>query len=292
MGYWDKLEWVDESHPEILRVPITLESRQHRNLGLDGEAPNFQTFQYIDMSKLTSLRHCFLTEEEKPDEDTCLICLSEMDQGSVGVTMCGHIFCYSCLDTAIQKFGNCPACKAKIDKSNYFKVMPEIKKVENSTLDKTKLSLQELTNTLGTKLANLITLLKERDQHTIIFSQWDNLLIRVGKILEEHGIKNLFCKGNVFRRDKCIREFNDDDKIKVIMLSSENAASGTNLTKASQVIFLDPIYGTHKYRKEQEKQAIGRAYRTGQKNVVNVIRLIIKNSIEETTYYSNLHETN
>lgn len=73
MGYFDKLEWVDEAHPEILRVPITLESRQHRNLGLDGEVPNFQTFQYIDMSKLTSLRHCFLTEDETPDEDTCLI---------------------------------------------------------------------------------------------------------------------------------------------------------------------------------------------------------------------------
>mgnify|MGYP000853739210 CR=1 FL=1 len=49
--------------------------------------------------------------------------------------------------------------------------------------------------------------------------------------------------------DKAIREFNSRDDIKVIMLSSERTASGTNLTKAENVILLDPVYGTYEYRR-------------------------------------------
>ena len=60
------------------------------------------------------------------------------------------------------------------------------------------------------------------------------------------------------------------------MLSSDSTAAGTNLTKASQVIFIDPIYGDYKFRKDQEKQAIGRAHRLGQKSQIKVIRFIIQ----------------
>ena len=152
------------------------------------------------------------------------------------------------------------------------------------------LEKDKLINEIGTKLANLIFYLRETNEHTIIFSQWDDLLKKIGRILEKNKIKNVFCKGNCYQRDKAIREFNDDDKIKVIMLSSESAASGTNLTKASQVIFIDPIYGNYKYRKDQERQAIGRAHRMGQKNIIKVVRFLIKNSVEEEIYLSNIKE--
>ena len=66
--------------------------------------------------------------------------------------------------------------------------------------------------------------------------------------------------------------------------------AGTNLTKATQVILLDPIYGNYEYRKNQEKQAIGRAHRLGQHNNIKVIRFIIENSIEEEIYVMNVDE--
>ena len=74
------------------------------------------------------------------------------------------------------------------------------------------------------------------------------------------------------------------------MLSSESAASGTNLTKAKNVILLDPVYGTYEYRRNTEWQAIGRAYRMGQNDEVNVIRFIIKNTVEDTIYNMNKDE--
>ena len=74
------------------------------------------------------------------------------------------------------------------------------------------------------------------------------------------------------------------------MLSSESAASGTNLTKASQIILLDPVYGDFKYRKDTENQAIGRAHRLGQTEQLEVVRFIVKESIEEEIYNTNIEE--
>ena len=149
---------------------------------------------------------------------------------------------------------------------------------------------ETLINKVGTKLANLIFYLKKNNEHSIIFSQWDDLLRKVGDVLDDYGIKNVFCKGNIWQRNKAIREFSDNDKIKVIMLSSESAASGTNLTKAKTVILLDPVYGSYEYRRNTEWQAIGRAYRMGQKNKVKVVRFIVRGTVEEEIYNLNNQE--
>jgi SNF2 family DNA or RNA helicase len=156
-------------------------------------------------------------------------------------------------------------------------------------LDK-KLSL---INKIGTKLTNLIYYLNTiGDEHVIIFSQWDSLLKKVGTILNNHGVKNVFCKGNVFTRDKAIRDFNSSDDIKVIMLSSESAASGANLTKASKTILLDPIAGDYEYRRNMEWQAIGRMYRLGQTKDVEIVRLIVRDTIENDIYNENIKRDN
>lgn len=224
-----------------------------------------------------------LIDEIDDVEDECLICMAQITREDIGVTMCGHVFCYKCLTKSIEKSGTCPICKTKLTKEKYFTVAC---KVEESNESDNK-TLSELIQKIGTKLAHLVTMLKNTDKHSIVFSQWPELLIKIGRILSEHGVPNIFCKGTVFRKDKCIRDFNEKNDIKVIMLSSGNTASGTNLTKATQVIFVDPAYGSYEYRVDLEKQAIGRAYRTGQTKPVTVIRYVIKDSIEEQIYYSN-----
>ena len=72
------------------------------------------------------------------------------------------------------------------------------------------------------------------------------------------------------------------------MLSLEHAASGTNLTEATHIIMVDPLSGKKEDIRSQENQAVGRARRLGQKNQVRVIRLIVKNTIEEDIYKSSL----
>lgn len=218
------------------------------------------------------------------DKETCGICLDSITGNDLGVTKCGHIFCYNCVKPFIEKKNKCPMCNKHTKESEIYMIAKEIPKEIDSKEFKDK---RELVNIVGTKLANLIFFLKKNDKHAIIFSQWDDMLRRVGDVLNEYGIKNVFCRGNVWQRNKAIREFNSDDKIKIIMLSSESAASGTNLTKAEMVILLDPVYGTYEYRRNTEWQAIGRAYRTGQTKQVQVVRFIIKETVEETIYNMN-----
>ena len=72
------------------------------------------------------------------------------------------------------------------------------------------------------------------------------------------------------------------------MLSSESTVSGSNLNNAQEIIFIDPIYGDKQYRINTEKQAIGRVIRLGNINeVINIMRIFIKDSIEEDIFNSN-----
>lgn len=227
-------------------------------------------------------------KEEEEEEEPCGICLGEIQEHNIGVTRCGHVYCYDCIKTNVKTYKSCPYCRKTLTEKDIYGLSYEMKKnVNSSPEDKTK---NDLINDVGTKLASLILYLRESDTHTIIFSQWDDLLLRVGRILKENNIKNVFCRGNCYQRDKAIREFNSDDSVKVIMLSSGSCASGTNLTKASQVIFIDPIYGDYKFRKDQERQAVGRAHRLGQKAQIKIVRLIIKESIENDIYNLNCEE--
>lgn len=207
--------------------------------------------------------------------EECCVCLEDIGEGETGITTCGHTFCYTCLDQCVKTSGKCPSCRKQLKKTDYFK-LKENKKKED-----------DLVNKIGTKLAALVRYLRKQDEHCIIFSQWHDLLISVGRVLDEQGIKNIFCKGNAYHRNAAINRFNRTDEYKVIMLSSENAASGTNLTKASQIIFLDPVYGSPEYRKDIEGQAIARAHRMGQTNKVKVVRFIIKNTIEQEIHKEN-----
>lgn len=66
------------------------------------------------------------------------------------------------------------------------------------------------------------------------------MLALIGKTLNENNIDNCFVKGNVWSRNSAINKIkasknNDGSDNKVIMLSLENAASGTNLTEATHI---------------------------------------------------------
>ena len=70
------------------------------------------------------------------------------------------------------------------------------------------------------------------------------MLEKVGETLEENDIKLVYCKGNVLQRNKALRGFYNLQEVRVIMLSLDSAASGTNLTQATHVVLLDPFAGT------------------------------------------------
>lgn len=226
-------------------------------------------------------------DSDDDDKQQCGICLGSVKGNDLGVTKCGHIFCYNCVKPFVESKNKCPMCQKPVKSSEIYMISKPIPDDEVTEELKDK---QTLINKVGTKLANLIFYLKKNNEHSIIFSQWDDLLKKVGDVLDDYGIKNVFCKGNIWQRDKAIKEFTKNDSVKVIMLSSESSASGTNLTKAKNVILLDPVVGTYEYRRNTEWQAIGRAHRMGQQHKVNVIRFVVKGTVEEEIYNVNNSE--
>lgn len=227
----------------------------------------------------------------------CPICLDDVKEGDLGITYCGHIYCYSCVSTILKESKSagigtrCPTCRKDLDIDKIFLI--------NQRSTGTGSNTNTDVNDLGTKLAWIVNYIKKTpEKYRIIFSQWDYLLKEVGKVLDEKGIKNLYCQGNVYQKDRVLRLFNaepSDDlndpnsNYRVIMLSSESTVSGANLHNAEEVIFLDPVYGDKQHRLNTEKQAIGRVIRLGNKHEnINIIRLLIKDSVEETIYKSNM----
>jgi len=72
-----------------------------------------------------------------------------------------------------------------------------------------------------------------------------------------------------------VESFQIDD-VPIFCISLKAGGTGLNLTAADIVIHYDPWWNT-----AVENQASDRAHRIGQTNVVNVFRLIIKDTIEE-----------
>lgn len=76
----------------------------------------------------------------------------------------------------------------------------------------------------------------------------------------------------------------------MIMLSLQNAASGTNLVEATHVVLIDPVAGSKDEAIAVESQAIGRAHRMGQDKQISVVRMIMRDTIEHELYLRNNSE--
>ena len=61
-----------------------------------------------------------------------------------------------------------------------------------------------------------------------------------------------------------------------MLLTTRTGGLGINLQTANTVIMFD-----HDYNPMNDLQAIDRAHRIGQRNILNVYRLILKNTLEE-----------
>ena len=112
----------------------------------------------------------------------------------------------------------------------------------------------------------------------LVFSQFTSALKNIEKNLEEVGINYIYLDGSIGskKRGELVKKFNEDPLISVFLISLKAGGVGLNLTSASVVIHFDPWWNP-----AIENQATDRAHRFGQKNVVEVIKLISKDTIEE-----------
>ncbi|ERI91534.1 protein, SNF2 family [Clostridiales bacterium oral taxon 876 str. F0540] len=130
------------------------------------------------------------------------------------------------------------------------------------------------------KIEALVELLQqsiEEGHRVLIFSQFTSVLKNIGKRISKEGINYSYLDGSIpsEKRMNMVKAFNEGEN-SVFLISLKAGGTGLNLTSADVVIHFDPWWNP-----AVEEQATDRAHRIGQKNVVEVIKLIAKGTIEE-----------
>lgn len=131
------------------------------------------------------------------------------------------------------------------------------------------------------KIDTLVNVVKEsiNNNHKIlIFTSFKTALNIVKEKLEKENINSYVIDGSVKSEERMnrVEEFNNNPNPCVFLIMLKSGGTGLNLTSADVVIHLDLWWNP-----QAENQATDRAHRIGQKNIVEVIKLITRGTIEE-----------
>ena len=128
------------------------------------------------------------------------------------------------------------------------------------------------------KLDELIRHLTEKvnNHKVLVFSQFVGMLNLVKRRLNTENIQFEYLDGKTKDRESKVNRFQNEEDIRVFLISLKAGGTGLNLTKAEYVYLIDPWWNP-----AVENQAIDRCYRIGQDNHVFAYRMICKDTIEE-----------
>lgn len=117
---------------------------------------------------------------------------------------------------------------------------------------------------------------KNRYHKILVFSQFVGMLELIKLELEKEKIAFSYLTGQSKNREQIVDEFQENDEIRVFLISLKAGGTGLNLTEADYVYLVDPWWNP-----AVENQAIDRCYRIGQEKHVIAVRLITPGTIEE-----------
>lgn len=212
-----------------------------------------------------------VVQELQKGEGECPICLEAFEDAVL--TPCAHRLCRECILSSWQSpaAGLCPVCRKSMTKQDLITAPTNSRfqiDVEKNWVESSKISflLQELES------------LRSSGAKSIVFSQWTAFLDLLEIPLSRHGISFTRLDGtlNLQQREKVIREFSEDKRILVLLMSLKAGGVGINLTAASNAFVMDPWWNP-----AVEEQAVMRIHRIGQTKSVSIKRFIVKGTVEE-----------
>lgn len=110
----------------------------------------------------------------------------------------------------------------------------------------------------------------------LIFSQFVKQLTIYRNYFEEQDIPYVYLDGATQNRGDVVKQFQEDKKTRVFLISIKAGGVGLNLTEADYVFILDPWWNP-----AVEQQAIDRTHRIGQTKNVFIYKFITKDTVEE-----------
>jgi len=208
------------------------------------------------------------------------------------VLRCAHMYCSSC---SSRMFGHneqprrssaCPMCRlplsSKMDIVNVKEFVHARAQERKCKITKHGSKLQHVAEVLRTILN------RPGEERAIVFCQFDDLEMQVSQALSEFGITHarLSTACDIFERTAVLDDFQHRrGGRRVLLLSLEQSASGTNLTVANNVLLVHPMVASTPERAVAfEQQAVGRCVRLGQRRTVFVWRFVTKGTVEEVLH--------
>ena len=238
-------------------------------------------------------------------ENTNEICdaCSEFVCGRCEINTCNHFLCSDCIVKSYNSNNDdflCLKCNNKIDickisLSNDDKLPPlDVSILHPDESEQTWYN--KVRNNYGSKIACTVKYLHHimtsvDDVKLIVFSQYVSTLSRISSILEDvdrdvFENKMVMCKGSIHTMKKKLDRFTSSgpDSARILLLSLKHSASGTHLAVATHVLLLDPVVGSEGEARATDAQAIARAHRIGQGELVTAIRFIVIDTIDQQDY--------
>ncbi len=140
---------------------------------------------------------------------------------------------------------------------------------EEVKLPNHSIKLDELTREIIENMSN---------HKALVFSQFLGMLGLIREKLEELGVKYAYFDGSTSapNREVAIKRFQEDESVRVFLISLKAGGVGLNLTSADYVYIVDPWWNP-----AVEQQAIDRTHRIGQTKNIFAYRMICKDTIED-----------
>ncbi|WNS43492.1 SNF2 helicase associated domain-containing protein [Paenibacillus sp. MMS20-IR301] len=130
------------------------------------------------------------------------------------------------------------------------------------------------------QLLEIIEECRSSGKRMLVFSQFTQMLGMIGRELALLGIPHFYLDGQTpaAQRVELCSRFNEGER-DLFLISLKAGGTGLNLTGADTVILYDLWWNP-----AVEQQAADRAHRIGQKQVVQVIRLVAQGTVEDKMY--------
>ena len=113
---------------------------------------------------------------------------------------------------------------------------------------------------------------------SVVFSGWTTYLDLIGHALARHAIPFVRLDGSmsVKARSAVLAAFACDPRVTVLLVSIKAGGQGLNFTAANKVYMMEP-----QFNPGVEAQAVDRVHRIGQTRPVEIVRYLVRASIEE-----------
>jgi len=212
--------------------------------------------------------------EERLQEDMCAICLEPISGVSM-IKRCRHIFCGTCISEHLRRGGNnCPMCRGSFTFDS-LRCMP-VAAVEQSVVPDFNAKMDYIVRDICGS---------DSTDKFIVFSNFRLTLQRVATALRQASVdfRDLSKKSlSIAQRRRTMEEFDNQPRVRVLLLPMRSTAVGLNITCANRVVLMEPCLNP-----ALEKQAIGRCWRMGQQREVRVQRFVVANTVEQRIVEAN-----